>query len=107
MMSHLNLNNPIDLLFVIVVITILCVAAFFLVLVVHKSAPQKKTKRMKTRFFETIEEYGEFDVIYCTITKVMYTISTDCYNSGTLTLLVNADGTPMLYKPEDYPTKTH
>lgn len=41
-----------------------------------------------------------YDVVYHKDTKVMYTISQGAYNSGTFTLLVNPDGTPMLYEGE-------
>ena len=37
-------------------------------------------------------------VVYHKETKVMYAISDQQNNRGTFTLLVNADGTPMLYK---------
>lgn len=37
-------------------------------------------------------------VVYNKDTKVMYTISRGSYNSGNFTLLVNADGTPMLWE---------
>lgn len=41
-----------------------------------------------------------YDVVYHKDTKVMYTVSQGAYNSGTFTLLVNPDGTPMLYEGE-------
>lgn len=37
-------------------------------------------------------------IVYDTETKVMYTISEVAYNRGTMTLLVNQDGTPKLWK---------
>lgn len=44
--------------------------------------------------------YTAYDVVYHKDTKVMYTVSQGAYNSGTFTLLVNPDGTPMLYEGE-------
>ena len=41
-----------------------------------------------------------YDVVYQRDTKVMYAVSHSTYNFGTFTLLVNPDGTPMLYKGE-------
>jgi hypothetical protein len=38
--------------------------------------------------------------VYQKDTKVMYVISSGTYNHGTFTLLVNADGSPMIYKGE-------
>lgn len=42
-----------------------------------------------------------YDVVYHRDTKVMYVISRGQYNSGQFTLLVNADGSPMLYKESE------
>ena len=43
---------------------------------------------------------GDFYVVYDNETKVMYAVSDGLYNSGVLTMLVNADGTPKLYEGE-------
>lgn len=40
--------------------------------------------------------YG-YDVVYQLDTKVMYAVSNAAYNSGNFTLLVNSDGTPMVW----------
>ena len=37
-------------------------------------------------------------IVYHKDTKVMYAISNGQYNCGTVTLLVNADGTPMIWE---------
>lgn len=37
-------------------------------------------------------------IVYDTETKVMYVLSEVAYNRGTMTLLVNQDGTPKLWK---------
>ena len=47
--------------------------------------------------FIEVEETGFWKVVYHRDTKVMYAISFGPYNSGTFTMLVNADGTPMVY----------
>lgn len=41
-----------------------------------------------------------YDVVYCRDTRVMYVVSHGSKNNGNFTLLVNADGTPMLYEGE-------
>ena len=43
---------------------------------------------------------GNFYVVYDNETKVMYAVSDGLYNSGVLTMLVNADGTPKIYEGE-------
>lgn len=53
-----------------------------------------------TRTFIKISSENHFDIIYDADTKVMYSVSTGVYNCGALTMLVNADGTPKLYKGE-------
>lgn len=42
-----------------------------------------------------------YDVVYHKDTKVMYAVSHGGYNSGNFTLLVNPDGTPMLYEADE------
>lgn len=37
-------------------------------------------------------------IVYHKDTKVMYAVSRSGYNTGTYTLLVNADGTPMVWE---------
>ena len=43
---------------------------------------------------------NDFYVVYDNETKVMYAVSDGLYNSGVLTMLVNADGTPKIYEGE-------
>lgn len=38
-----------------------------------------------------------WDIVYHKDTKVMYAVSSGGYNSGNFTLLVNPDGSPMLW----------
>lgn len=41
-----------------------------------------------------------FDIVYHKDTKVMYAVSHSTYSKGNFTLLVNPDGTPMIYEDE-------
>ena len=50
--------------------------------------------------FVTVERANFWRVVYNRETKVMYVVSGGYYNMGTFTLLVNPDGTPMLYEGE-------
>ena len=47
--------------------------------------------------FVLVESTIQWDVVYHKETKVMYAVSAYGTGSGVFTLLVNADGTPMLY----------
>lgn len=51
-----------------------------------------------TSTFIEVETYDSFDIVYDKDTKVMYVISSGTYNRGNFTMLVNADGTPKLWK---------
>jgi hypothetical protein len=47
--------------------------------------------------FETVYSDWNYEVVYHKQTKVMYVVSIGHNNSGNFTLLVNADGKPLLY----------
>ena len=65
---------------------------------VHKKAELKETSDSHSMFCVVEESlYLNWIVVYHKETKVMYAVSAASYNRGTFTLLVNADGTPMLY----------
>ena len=51
-----------------------------------------------TSMFVIIEQTGTWDIVYHKETKVMYAVSCGAYNNGTFTLLVDADGKPMLWE---------
>lgn len=51
------------------------------------------------RFVQISNEY-HFYVIYDKATKVQYAVSKGGYNSGNVTLLVDSEGKPLLYKEE-------
>ena len=52
----------------------------------------------KPSMFVKVEEAPNWNVYYHRDTKVMYAVSTGSYNHGTFTLLVNPDGSPMLWE---------
>lgn len=47
--------------------------------------------------FIKVETTEHWIVVYHKDTKVMYVVSNDAYIQGIFTMLVNADGTPMVY----------
>lgn len=47
--------------------------------------------------FIKVETTDHWIVVYHKDTKVMYVVSNDAYIQGIFTMLVNADGTPMVY----------
>lgn len=50
--------------------------------------------------FTTVSCKAKYQIVYDKETKVMYAMSDSSYNRGNFTMLVNADGTPKLYKGE-------
>lgn len=52
----------------------------------------------ETSMFVVVEQGTLWYVVYHRETKVMYAISRGVYNSGTFCLLVNPDGTPMVWE---------
>ena len=51
--------------------------------------------------FVVVESTLYWNVVYCKETKVMYTVSSSSRNYGNFTLLVNPDGSPMLWEGEE------
>lgn len=50
--------------------------------------------------FILVSDEGTFRIYYEKSTKVMYSVSNGYYNFGTVTLLVDQEGKPLLYKGE-------
>lgn len=57
------------------------------------------TSKTESRFV-FISDEENFYVCYDKITKVMYAVSDGYYNLGNITLLVDQEGKPLLYKGE-------
>ena len=58
---------------------------------------QREDTDAKTSMFVVIEETYGWQIVYHKDTKVMYAVSAGSSNYGNFTMLVNADGTPMVY----------
>lgn len=56
--------------------------------------------KQSSMFVSVESNPGYWRVVYHKETKVMYVMSSGGYNTGTFTLLVNPDGTPMLWEEE-------
>lgn len=50
-----------------------------------------------TSMFVLLESTSHWDVVYHKNTKVMYAVSSNGSSSGVFTVLLNPDGTPMIY----------
>ena len=58
---------------------------------------QEIEKRVDVSMFVQVEDSGAWKVVADRKTGVMYAVSTGMYNLGTFTLLVDADGKPLLW----------
>lgn len=58
------------------------------------------TKEDYNNVFEQVGYGEDYIIVYHKQTKVMYVVSDEYRNKGNFTLLVNPDGTPMIYKEE-------
>ena len=76
---------------------------FFLVLIAMLLSEYVSWVGTKTSWsmFATVERKLSYSVVYNKETRVMYAMSDGLYNPGTFTLLVNEDGTPMIWKEAD------
>ena len=54
-----------------------------------------------TPMFCEVESAGSWRVVYHRDTKVMYVVSSGGYSTGVFTLMVDADGKPLLYEGDD------
>ena len=77
------------------------VALMIVVLVVALTGcSQVEDKSSDMSEFTIVESTSVWKVVYHKKTKVMYVVSDGIHNRGTFTLLVNADGTPMIWEGE-------
>lgn len=78
-------------------IILICVLALCLLLSSCSTAAVETAENDGVSMFVEIECTSSWRIVYHRETKVMYAVSAGSYNTGTFTLLVNEDGTPMLY----------
>ena len=57
----------------------------------------KETVKGETSRMVYVEETGDYCIVYDKYTKVMYVVSNNVYNIGNFTMLVDANGNPLLY----------
>ena len=60
-----------------------------------------KSQGTAVSMFVELEEGSNYKIVYHRKTKVMYAISWGGYNNGTFTVMLDADGKPLLYKEGD------
>lgn len=88
-----------------ILILVLCLAMVLILFIVPHAKANNKTNKANeakepTERMVIAESLGDYYIVYDKDTKVMYSVSNGVYNRGTLTLLVDADGKPLLYTEE-------
>lgn len=81
-------------------ITIVLVAVMLLSLSACATKRTRETVKGETSRMVYVEETSAYCIVYDKYTKVMYAVSNSGYNYGNFTLLVDANGNPLLYKPQ-------
>lgn len=66
----------------------------------HDDSQSREVASRNGSSFIVVEEGLYYSIVYHKETKVMYTMSVGDRNKGNFELLVNADGSPMLYEGE-------
>lgn len=83
------------------IMSVVLIITFILLLLVGCSESTKQSNNENTYEkynFTTIMYSDNYNIVYQNETKVMYVMSTGCYNIGNFTVLVDENGKPMLYK---------
>ena len=84
-------------------ILLICVLLFALLLCSCDTVETESVTNDNKSMFIIVETNHELkcQIVYERNTKVMYAISIGDYNRGTVTVLLNADGTPMVWEGEE------
>ena len=79
-------------------ITIVLMAVMMLSLSACGTKQTSEVVKGETSRMVYVEETSRFCIVYDKYTKVMYAVSNSGYNYGNFTLLVDANGNPLLYE---------
>lgn len=80
---------------------ILIPLTIFVIIISLTSCKTEGANNIPTERFKVIYEEEYFNVIYDTQTKVQYAVSNGTENRGNLTVLLNSQGNPLLYKGDE------
>ena len=80
----------------------LCIILLALTMTLCGCGVKRESEPMSdVSMFVVVEQGLSYDVVYHRETKVMYVISCGGYNCGNFTVMLNPDGTPMIWKGAD------
>lgn len=76
------------------------IALLALILLTGCAKVEEKPEAENVSRFAIVEKTAIWEVVVDKDTHVMYAVSLGGYNAGTFTLLVDAEGEPLIYKEE-------
>ena len=80
----------------------ICIVLIALTLTLCGCGAKKESEPLSDKSMFVVVEIGiNYKVVYHKDTKVMYVISYGMYNGGTFVVMLNADGTPQIWKGAD------
>lgn len=79
-------------------ITLMLIVVSLMILTACATKRESEVERGKTSRMVYLEETNDYYIVYDKYTKVMYAVSNNVYNIGNFTLLVEANGNPLLYQ---------
>lgn len=82
------------------VVLMMIVAMAFGLIGCHDDSQPRELESVDGSSFLMVEDGVNYDIVYHKETKVMYIVSGGQYNRGNFTVMVNADGTPVIYKED-------
>ena len=86
-------------LLVVLMVIALCACLFGCAAEAQISKEGETEQESNTSMFIEVEKVADnWRVVYHKDTKVMYVVSGGSYNRGTFTVMVNPDGTPMIWE---------
>lgn len=77
-----------------VILLLACLVMVYMLTGCNAATAEKDEQDM----FALVEKEASWIVVYHVDTRVMYVVSRGVYNYGTFTMLVNADGSPMIWE---------
>ena len=87
-------------LILILMVIALCACLFGCTSVQVSKEGEVEQKPNTSMFIEVEKVIDNWQVVYHKDTKVMYVVSSGSYNRGTFTVMLNPDGTPMIWEGE-------
>ena len=82
---------------ILILLSCICLFGFLGCAVGCVDTTDKSPVAMNASMFVTVETNVSYRIVYHKDTKVMYAVSNGVNTQGTFTLLVDSDGTPMIY----------